>query len=70
MQCAQTIGIDLPMKALVWKDVSGQVWLGYNDLTYLAKRHGAVECGVVDGMGKTLSTLVSDALGKGKGGAN
>jgi uncharacterized protein (DUF302 family) len=42
MQAAQTIGIDLPLKALVWQDESGATWLGYNDPTWLAKRHGAL----------------------------
>src|SRR6516164_1788449 len=37
----QTIGIDLPLKALVWQDVSGATWLSYNDPAWLAKRHGA-----------------------------
>lgn len=36
----QTAGIDLPMKALAWKDEKGQVWLTYNDPTYIANRHG------------------------------
>lgn len=36
----QTAGIDLPMKALVWKDAKGQVWLSYNDPQYVANRHG------------------------------
>jgi uncharacterized protein (DUF302 family) len=31
MQSAQTIGIDLPLKALVWQDASGDTWLSYND---------------------------------------
>jgi uncharacterized protein (DUF302 family) len=31
MQAAQTIGIDLPLKALVWQDASGDTWLSYND---------------------------------------
>lgn len=35
-----TAGIDLPMKAVVWKDKQGQVWLAYNDPSYLANRHG------------------------------
>lgn len=35
----QTAGIDLPMKALVWKDAKGQVWLAYNDPQYVANRH-------------------------------
>lgn len=36
----QTAGIDLPMKALAWKDAKGKVWLAYNDPKYIAKRHG------------------------------
>ena len=40
MQVAQTIGIDLPLKALVWRDASGGTWLSYNDPSWLAKRHG------------------------------
>jgi uncharacterized protein (DUF302 family) len=36
----QTIGIDLPMKALAWEDERGQVWLTYNAPGYLAERHG------------------------------
>jgi len=40
MQAVQTIGIELPLKALVWQDVSGSTWLSYNDPNWLAKRHG------------------------------
>ena len=40
MQTAQTIGIDLPLKALVWQDASGSTWLSYNDPAWLAQRHG------------------------------
>jgi uncharacterized protein (DUF302 family) len=40
MQSIQTIGIDLPLKALVWQDASGATWLSYNDPSWLAKRHG------------------------------
>ena len=40
MQSTQTIGIDLPLKALVWQDGSGNTWLSYNDPRWLAKRHG------------------------------
>ena len=40
MQAAQTIGIDLPLKALVWQDGSGDMWLSYNDPSWFAKRHG------------------------------
>jgi uncharacterized protein (DUF302 family) len=40
MQSAQTIGIDLPLKALVWQDASNATWLSYNDPGWFAKRHG------------------------------
>ena len=40
MQSIQTIGIDLPLKALVCEDASGNTWLSYNDPSWLAKRHG------------------------------
>jgi uncharacterized protein (DUF302 family) len=39
MQSAQTIGIDLPLKALVWEDAKGRVWLSYNDPVWIAQRH-------------------------------
>jgi uncharacterized protein (DUF302 family) len=40
MRSVQTIGLDLPLKALVWQDPSGDTWLTYNDPDWLAKRHG------------------------------
>jgi len=40
MQANQTIGIDLPLKVLVWQDAAGQTWLSYNDPAWLAARHG------------------------------
>ncbi len=41
MQAAQTMGIDLPLKALVWQDDAGKTWLGYNAPGWLARRHNA-----------------------------
>jgi uncharacterized protein (DUF302 family) len=40
MQSNQTIGIDLPLKALVWQDESGATWLSYNDPGWIVMRHG------------------------------
>ena len=40
MQSNQTVGIDLPLKALIWQDASGDTWLSYNDPSWIAKRHG------------------------------
>ena len=47
MQCSQSVAIDLPQKALIWQDESGQVWLTYNDPQYLAARHGIDGCQAV-----------------------
>ena len=47
MQCSQTAAIDLPQKALIWQDESGQVWLTYNDPQYLAMRHEIDGCKAV-----------------------
>jgi uncharacterized protein (DUF302 family) len=40
MQAHQTVGIDLPLKALAWQDADGTVWLTYNDPHWIARRHG------------------------------
>jgi uncharacterized protein (DUF302 family) len=41
MQLAQTVGIDLPLKALVWQDAAGKTWLSYNEPSWIAQRHGS-----------------------------
>ena len=47
MQCSQTVGLDLPQKALIWEDEAGLVWFSYNDPGYLDKRHGLAKCSQV-----------------------
>ena len=44
MLCSQTAALDLPQKALAYKDESGQVWLVYNDPVYMANRHSIQGC--------------------------
>lgn len=63
MECAQSAGIDLPLKALAWQDASGQTWLGYNDPQYLSERHGAKDCGpVAQNLRKALAGLAQEAV--------
>lgn len=64
MECEQTTGIDLPLKALVWEDAAGQVWLGYNDPAFLAHRHGAANCPVVANLQKALAGVAQAAAGQ------
>lgn len=59
--CAQSVGIDLPLKALVWQDAAGQVWLGYNDPAWLAARHGAPQCAAAQNLKKALAGLAAAA---------
>jgi uncharacterized protein (DUF302 family) len=40
MQAQQTIGLDLPLKMLVWEDGDGACWITYSDPAWLARRHG------------------------------
>jgi uncharacterized protein (DUF302 family) len=62
MECAQTAGIDLPLKALVWTDEAGKTMLSYNDPEYLAKRHGAASCPVVENLKKALGGIAQAAV--------
>jgi uncharacterized protein (DUF302 family) len=39
MVTSPTLAIDLPLKALVWEDAEGQVWVSYNSAEYLQARH-------------------------------
>jgi uncharacterized protein (DUF302 family) len=63
MQSVQSIGIDLPLKALVWQDASGATWLSYNDPAWLAQRHGADETMevTINAMSETLKAIAGKA---------
>ncbi len=62
MQCAQSIAIDLPQKALIWEDEKGKVWFSYNDPGFLAKRHDFQECAdVIQKISGVLNRLALSA---------
>lgn len=63
MQVAQTMGIDLPLKALVWQDDNGKTWLAYNDPKWLARRHSADAGagGILGAMTTALAAAVEEA---------
>jgi uncharacterized protein (DUF302 family) len=63
MQSVQAIGIDLPLKALVWQDASGVTWLSYNDPAWLTHRHGVGEEAkpVVNALTAALNALATKA---------
>ena len=61
MQAAQTSGIDLPLKMLVWEDANGIVNLGYNDPSWIAARHN-----LAGDVGKAVTAMATalDALAR------
>ena len=64
MECAQSVGIDLPLKALVWEDAAAQVWVGYNDSAWIAKRHAVETCPVAGNIAKALAAITEAAVAK------
>ncbi|HKI51925.1 MAG TPA: DUF302 domain-containing protein [Geothermobacteraceae bacterium] len=62
LQCDQTVGIDLPQKALIWQDAAGQTWFAYNDPHYLAERHQLQGCQeVIDKVAGALNNFARAA---------
>lgn len=64
MQSIQTIGIDLPLKVLVWQDEAGKTWISYNDPAWLAKRHGlGPDGGATVALAHVLDAITKAAAG-------
>lgn len=64
MNCAQRVGIDLPMKALIYQDADGNTQLAYNPGSWIAARHGAEGCdGVVGNVDNALAAFAAAATG-------
>ena len=65
MVSKRSIGIDLPLKALAWRDDAGKVWVSYNDPSYLKQRHGISDRDpVFKKMTGVLKKLVGKAVSK------
>jgi uncharacterized protein (DUF302 family) len=63
MEADQRIGIDLPLKALVYQDDAGKVWLAYNDPSWLVRRYGLVAAVAanVEALSKVLGSFAAGA---------
>ena len=65
IQCQQTVGLDLPQKALIWQDDGGKVWITYNDPGYLQNRHSISGCDeVLSKVEKALAGITNAAAAK------
>jgi len=75
MQNAQTMGIDLPLKALVYEDADGQVHVAFNHPAFLVARHDLANgeqiiermTGLLDGL---IGAATSDEQPTGAGASN
>jgi uncharacterized protein (DUF302 family) len=64
MQSVQTIGIDLPLKVLVWEDAAGKTWISYNEPKWIVQRHGVTNSQpIVTKMADLLSAISTAAAG-------
>jgi len=65
MQDVQTIGVDLPLKALVWQDEGGKTWISSNEPRWLAVRHGVVKGHepLLAAMATALAAVTAEAAG-------
>jgi uncharacterized protein (DUF302 family) len=61
MQAAQRAGLDLPLKALVWEDGAGKVWLSYNDPAWIARRHGLGDAAPAQAMAAAMQAIAEAA---------
>lgn len=62
MQAERTIGLDLPLRALVWQDADGQVHITYTDPATLKERYGVTGQDVIfERMTGALSNFVASA---------
>jgi len=62
MQSVQTVGIDLPLKILVWQDAANDTWISYNEPSWIAQRHGVTNAQLVASkLTAVLSAIVEKA---------
>ena len=64
MQSVQTVGIDLPLKILVWQDAANTTWFSYDEPIWIARRHGVAGVeSTIDKMADLLRTIAREAVG-------
>jgi uncharacterized protein (DUF302 family) len=62
IQSQQSIGLDLPLRVLVWEDEEGKVWVTYHRPEFLAQRHHVLDHDeAVKSLGAGLAALARAA---------
>lgn len=62
MQCDQAMGIELPMKILVWEDDDQQVFAGFNDPEQYLEKYNLDQCKEVIQKVKAVMTSLINAV--------
>jgi uncharacterized protein (DUF302 family) len=63
MQAAQSAGIDLPQKMLVYEDGAGDVYVAHNTTAYLVQRHGVTGVPTLQTIAGVLENFATQASG-------
>ncbi len=63
MVMSQSLGLELPLKALVWQDESGQTFVSYDDPAWLVRRFSLPEAAnpIAEKMRAALAAVANDA---------
>ena len=63
MQASQTLGLDLPLRALVYEDAEGKAWIAYNAPDWIAARQGLdpTSFPTVAGMARLIAKVAAQA---------
>jgi uncharacterized protein (DUF302 family) len=65
LQCAQTWGVDLPLRVVAWEDAAGKSWIGYKDTRRLGHPHPEAACdAALERLTSLLDGLVREAASK------
>ena len=62
MKESRMMGLDLPMKALAWRDEKSKVWLAYLNPAELQQRHSIKNQKIINKMTQALNGLTNKAL--------
>ncbi len=65
MQADQRVGLDLPLKVLIWEDEAHKAWLSYRDPAWLETEYGlgATRSSAVRSLSAALAALARAATG-------
>jgi uncharacterized protein (DUF302 family) len=65
MQAEQTLGLDLPLRALVWEDAEGKSFVAYHAPGQIAVRHGLDQTvfPTIANVAKLLGEIAAEAAG-------